>query len=122
MFNQIYSYFNNIPSKYHCDFPQGYTTQHCWLVVIKKWKEVLDKARFGGILLKDLSKVLDFLKRDFPIAEFLAYGFDSQSLSFIFSYLSGRFHRTKTNNAYKKFSNRAFTVQHICRYIFVPCF
>ena len=79
------------------------SNQHFWLAIIKKWKEVLDKVTFGGIILTDLSKVFNFLKHDFPTAEFWASGCDSQLTDFILSYLSGRFHRTKINNAYKNY-------------------
>ena len=44
MHDQIYKYFDQIFSKYQCGFRQGYNTQHRLLVMIEKWKEVLDKA------------------------------------------------------------------------------
>ena len=54
MFDQIYSYFNNIFSKYECDFRLGYSTQHCLLVMIENWKENLDEGGFDVALLTDL--------------------------------------------------------------------
>ena len=47
----MYKYFDQIFSKHGCGFHQGYTTQHRLLVMVKKWKEVLDKDGSGGVLL-----------------------------------------------------------------------
>ena len=44
----MYKYFDQILSKYQCGFRQGYNTQHCLLVMIEKWKEILDKGGLGG--------------------------------------------------------------------------
>ena len=77
---------------------------------MKKWKKVLDKGGFGGVLLTKWSKSFDTLKHDHLIAKLSAYGFDSKSLNFVFSYLSGRFHRTKVNNAYNNYLEIIFWV------------
>ena len=53
----------------------------------EKWKEALDKGGLNGALLTDLSKAFDCIKHDLLIAKLAAYGLDSHSLSFIFSYL-----------------------------------
>ena len=77
MFDQMYKYFDQILSKYQCRFRQGYNTQHRLLVMVKKWKEALDKDGLGGILLTDLSKAFDCIKHDLSIAKLATYGFDS---------------------------------------------
>ena len=56
MCDQIYKYVDQILSKYQCSFCRGYNTQYCTLVMVEKWKEVLDKGGLGGALLKDLFK------------------------------------------------------------------
>ena len=40
MFDQMYSYFNQILSKYQCGFRQGHSTQHNLLLMVEKWKKV----------------------------------------------------------------------------------
>ena len=35
-------FFDNIFSEYQCSFRKGYSAQHCLLVVIEKWKKVVD--------------------------------------------------------------------------------
>ena len=95
MYDQMYKYFDKALSKYQCGFRQGYITQQCLLMIVEKWKEALDKGGLGGVLLTDLSKVFDCIKHDLLIAKLAPYGFDSHSLSFVFSYLNERKQRTK---------------------------
>ena len=95
MYDQMYEYFDQIISKYQCGFHQGYNTQHCLLMRVEKWKEALDLGGLGEALLTDLSEAFNCIKHDLLIAKFSAYGFDSHSLSFIFSYLNERKQRTK---------------------------
>ena len=90
MYGQMYKYFDQVLSKYQCGFRQGYNTQHCLLMMVEKGKEVLDEGGLGGPLLTDLSKAFDCIKHDLLIAKLAAYGFDSHSLSFVFSYLKER--------------------------------
>ena len=89
------SLFDQILSKYQCGFRQGYSTQHCLLMMFEKWEEVLDKGGFSGVLIKDLSKTFDCIKHDLFIAKLATYGFDLNSLSFAFSYLHEKKERTK---------------------------
>ena len=51
MYDQMYIYFDQILSKYQCAFRQGYNTQHYLLLMVEKWKEVLDKR---GCIKHDL--------------------------------------------------------------------
>ena len=103
----MYKYFDQILSKYHCGFRKGYDTQHCLLIMFEKWKEALDNGGLGGALLTDLSKAFDCIKHDLLLAKLAAYGFDSHSLSFVFSYLSERKQRTKIHNSYSRYVNIA---------------
>ena len=92
---------------YKCDFCQGYNILHFLPVMVEKWKETLDKCKLGGAVLADLSKVFDCIKNDLLIAKLAAYGFDSYSLSFIFSYLNERKQRTKIHNSYSPYADIA---------------
>ena len=110
MFDQMYSYFNQILSKHQCGFRQGHSTQHSLLLMVEKLKKSLDNSGVGGMLLTDLSKAFDCLRHDLLIAKLAAYGFDQPSLCFIFSYLSGRTQRTKVNNAYSSYTDIKYGV------------
>ena len=37
---QLSQHFNNICSKFQCDFRQGFNAQHCLLLMIDKWKKL----------------------------------------------------------------------------------
>ena len=43
------NYFENIFSKYQCGFRKGYNAQHCFIALIEKWKQSVDK------LVKDIA-------------------------------------------------------------------
>ena len=106
----MYAYLNKILSKWQCGFRQGYSTQHCLLIMTEKWRQCLDKGGISGALLTDLSKAFDCLLHDLLIAKLAAYGFDYDSLVFIQSYLSERQQRTKVNNAYSTYSDILYGV------------
>ena len=68
----MYKYFDQILSKYQCGFRQGYNTQNCLLVMVEKWKEVLEKGSLGGTLLTYLSKACDCIRHDLSIDKLAA--------------------------------------------------
>ena len=79
VYGEMYKYF------YH---RQVYNTK-LYLLLVEKWKEDLDKDGLGGApLLTDLSKAFGCIKNDILIALLAVYGFNSNSLNFIFSYLN----------------------------------
>ena len=51
-------FFDNIFSKYQCGFRKGYSAQHCLLVMIEKWKKVVDNEGALGSLLTTYLKLL----------------------------------------------------------------
>ena len=94
MYIQINEYLNKILSKWQCGFAQGYSAQHCLLVMVEKWRQCLYNKGVSGALLADLSKAFDCILHDLLIA---AYGFGCNSLPVVQSYLSNREQRTKIN-------------------------
>ena len=100
MYEQISTYMDNYLSKYLCGFRKGYSTQHCLLIMLEKWKKALDKRKIAGALLTDLSKAFDCLHHELLIAKLEAYGFSHLALTFVYSYLSNRKQRTKVNNSF----------------------
>ena len=104
MYNQISTYIDSHLSKYLCGFRKGYSTQQCLIVMLEKWKKEFDNHNTAGALLTDLSKAFDCLNHELLIAKLEAYGFDHESLAFIYSYLSDRKQRTKVNNSFSSYS------------------
>ena len=94
--------FAVISMKFSRVYPQGYS-QHSPLVMIENWKKILNKGQFGGLILMDLSKALDYLVHYVLISNLLAYGFDSHSVNFIFSYFSEGSHTAKINSAFSNY-------------------
>ena len=99
MYNQIYSYFQTVFSKFQCGFRKGFNTQHCLLAMVEKWRKTLDGGGETGAFLTDLSKAFDCIDHNLLIAKLNAYGFDKQSINFIYSYLAKRKQRTKVDSA-----------------------
>ena len=85
--DQILAYFVNILSQNQCDFRKGYSSQHCLIALIEKWKKSLNSKGTFGALLTDLCKSFDCIPHELMIAKFDAYGFDLKSLTLVFNYL-----------------------------------
>ena len=93
MYDQMSKYFDQILSKYQNGLRQGYNIQLCLLMMVEKWREnsvFIYAVGLGDALLTDLSKACDCIKCDLLRVKLAAYGFDSYSLSFLFSYLNKR--------------------------------
>ena len=81
-------------------------------MIVEKWKEILDKGGLGGALLTDLSIDFDCIKRDLLIAKLASYGFDSHSLSSVFSYINERSKEQKYKISYSPYAHIACGVPH----------
>ena len=71
-------------------FRGGYGTQHALLRLLEACKKTTDNGGVAGAVLMDLSKALDCLNHELPIAKLNAYGFSRSALLFIHSYLTDR--------------------------------
>ena len=69
MSKQLSTFFENNLSKIQCGFRKGYSTQHCLLLMLEKWKLAVDNNEAFGALLTDLSKAFDCLSHDLIIAK-----------------------------------------------------
>ena len=84
IYNQLYDYFDDILSPSQYGFRKGYSTQHCLLVMLEKFKESVDKGNEFGALLTDLSKAFDCIDHKLLIAKLFWYGVSPSSLNLIF--------------------------------------
>ena len=64
IFRQLYSFMLEFLSKYQCGFRKGYSTQHCLLAMLEKWKSAVDKRKSFGALLTVLPKTFDSLSHE----------------------------------------------------------
>ena len=97
-------------SKFQCGFRRGYSTQHCLLAMLEKWKSSVDKGKSFGALLTDLSKAIDCLSHELLLAKLHSYGFSITALKLIHSYLTNRWQRTKINMSYSSWEEIVFGV------------
>ena len=61
IFKQISHFFDNILPKFQCGFRKGFSTKHCLLAMLEKWKRSVDNGKAFSALLEDLWKPLDCL-------------------------------------------------------------
>ena len=90
IFKQMSHFFENILSKYQCGFRKGFSTQHCLLAMLEKWKRSVDNGKAFGALLTDLSKAFDCLDHELLIAKPNPYEFSLTTSKLIHDYLSNR--------------------------------
>ena len=90
MYNQIYSYFQAIFSKFQCRFRKGFNALHCLLAMVEKWRKTLDEDGETGAVLMDLSKSFHCIDHNLLIAKLNANGFEKRSINFIYSCLTKR--------------------------------
>ena len=69
MHEDINQFMNDKLSRYLCRFRKGYSTQHCLMVMLEKWKKPVDKRNIAGALLTDLLKAFNSLNHELLIAK-----------------------------------------------------
>ena len=77
--------------------------------LIEEWKENLDKNYIVGRVLMDLLKAFDCIPHDLLSAKLFAYGFNGNSLKYIFTYLKKRkqcFHINNFRSDFKSIISR----------------
>ena len=93
MYDQMYSFCDQIFSKLQCGFRKGFREQCLIHTIVKRWKYL----GTGIALLTDRSKAFDGIDHQLLIAKLNAHGVDTSSLYFLVSYLEKRQQRTKVN-------------------------
>ena len=57
--------------KFHREYSKRFNAQHCLLLIIEKWHEVLDNGAEIGPVLTDLSKTFDCINHNLLIAKLI---------------------------------------------------
>ena len=104
MYDQLYEYAETFLNNLLFGFRKAHSTQHALFRLLQKWQKELDSSGIVGTILMDLSKVYDCLPHDLVIAKLEAYSLDTNSLRFLFDYLSCRKQRTKMGSTYSNWS------------------
>ena len=87
MFEQISQFFEDIFSKYQCEFRKGFSTQQYLLAMLEKWKRSVNNNKMFGALLTDLSNAFDCLDHEMLRAKLNAYGFSLTALKVVHYFL-----------------------------------
>ena len=106
----MYEHFNSILLPKQCLFRKGYSTQHCLMAMLEKFKESRDKGEEFGAFFTDLSKAFDCIDHNLLITKLSWYGVTPISLKLIFSYLSNRTQCVRINNSYSRKSEIKYGV------------
>ena len=102
LFTQLNRYMQNKFSKYLTGFRKNHNTQNSLLRMIESWKVRLNNGSKVGVIIMDLSKAFDSLNHELLLAKLKAYGLDSNSVTFMKSYLTNRLQRCKINNYFSE--------------------
>ena len=83
-----------------CGYRKEFCTQHALLALTEGRKFCLDKQGFARALLIDLSKAFGTINHELLIAKLHAYGFSTDALEILLSYLQDRWQRLKINTTF----------------------
>ena len=101
--NQITTFSDKHLSIYVSAYRKNYSCQHVLVRLIEEWKKGLDNGNLVGAILMDLSKAFDCISHDLLIAKLKSYGFQDNSVKYVYSYLKGRRQCVKLNGTFSKF-------------------
>ena len=105
MKEQISPFVEKTLSVFIAAYRKAYGTQHVLVRMLEDWKTKLDNDFTVGAILMDLSKAFDCIPHDLLIAKLHAYGFNENSLVFIYSYLKRRRQSVRINNVYSDYQS-----------------
>ena len=100
---QLMMHLDKTLSVFIAAYRKSYSTQHVLIRLVEDWRSKLDTDHVVGAVLMDLSKAFDCIPHDLLIAKLSAYGFDENSLVYIYSYLKRREQCVRINNTYSSF-------------------
>ena len=89
-------------SKYLTGFRKNHNTQNSLLRMIESWKFSLKNGSKVGVITMDLSKAFDSLNHELLLIKLKAYYLDSNSVTFMKSYLTNRLQHCKENNSFSE--------------------
>ena len=84
-YNQLFKYFDSLPFTSQCAFRKGFSSQYCQLVMLEKFKEVIDRGSRFEARLTNLSKTFDCIDLKHLIEKLYGYDLSSYVLNIISS-------------------------------------
>ena len=81
-------------------FRKSHGIQQSLLTMLEEWKRGSDNGSYVSALFMDLSKVFDTINHDLMLAKLKAYGFSTNALNLMHSYLKNRKQKVQINNKF----------------------
>ena len=100
IYKQINSYMEDKFAKCLTGFRKSHRTQHSLLTMLEKWKRGINNGLYVSALFMDLSKAFDTINHDLMLAKLKAYGFSTDALNLMHSYLKNRKQKVQINNKF----------------------
>ena len=100
MQKQTFPYIEKFLSSFFYGYRNGFSTQTALLGLVENWKASLDKKRYTGAVLMDLSKAFDTINHELLLVKLNANCFDKNSLEIMRNYLNNCWQRTKINTTF----------------------
>ena len=107
IYKQINTYMEDKLSKCLTGFRKSHGTQHVLVTMLEKWKKAVDNEEYVSALFLDLSKAFGTINHDLLLAKLKAYGFSSNTLKLMHSYLNNKKQQVQINN---KFSSESIVI------------
>ena len=102
LFTQLNGYMQNKFSKFLTGFRKNHSTQNSPLRMIESWKFRLNNGSKVGVIIMDLSKGFHSRNYELLLTKLKACGLDSNSVTYMKSYLTNRLQRCKINNSFSE--------------------
>ena len=128
LFTQLNRYMQNKFWKYLTGFRKNNNTQNSLLRMVESWKVRLNNGSKVGVIIMDLSKAFDSLNHKLLLTKLKAYGLDSNSVTFMKSYLTNRLQRCKISSSFSEWGKYlmvshkdlflSFAFQHLSKWDF----
>ena len=84
-------------------YRKGYSAQTAHVLMLEKWRHILDKKKYASAILMDLSKAFDTINHELLLVKLYTYGSSNDLLIIILSDLSSRKQRVKINNTLSQY-------------------
>ena len=77
-------------SPFFSAYRKSFSTEHVLIRLSEDWRNKLDNNNVVVAVLTDLSKAFDCIPHDLSVAKLNAYGFNRDTVAYIYSYLKNR--------------------------------
>ena len=81
-------------------YRKSFSTEHVLNTLLEDWRNKLDNNNAAGAFSTDLSKAFDCIPHDLLVTKLDAYGFNRDTVAYIYSYLKNR--KQRVNKWYSK--------------------